>query len=167
MKLLIASGNDNKIEEIKAKLSKDFELLGLKDLNITEEIPETAETLEGNALLKAEFLYNLKGINCFADDTGLEVEALHGEPGVYSARYAGSQRNAEDNMDLLLKNLTGKANRKARFRTVVLLIINGQKHVFEGVVEGEITINRSGAKGFREKTLSLRSKFFKINYKLW
>ncbi|MFT4662269.1 MAG: XTP/dITP diphosphohydrolase [Ulvibacter sp.] len=148
MNLLCASNNENKIIEIRQKLPQNFTISGLKELGIIEDIPETADSLEGNAIQKVEYLYNLKGVNCFADDTGLEVYALGGEPGVYSARFAGPQRNSTHNMNLLLDKLQGFENRKARFRTVVALIFNGEQHLFEGIVEGEIIKEMVGGKGF-------------------
>lgn len=146
--LVFATQNPNKAREIEAKLGGSFMIVSLDSVGITEEIPETARTLEGNALLKARFVYEKTGRNCFADDTGLEVEALNGEPGVDTAYYAGPQKNAADNMALLLKNLEGKINRKARFRTVIALIWEGKEHLFEGIAEGEIINERRGAEGF-------------------
>ncbi len=148
MELVFATQNPNKAKEIAAKLGKEFTITDLNALGITEEIPETADTLEGNALLKARYVYARTQLNCFADDTGLEVEALNGEPGVYSARYAGLQKNADDNMELLLKNLTGKTNRKARFRTVIALIIDGKEYLFEGIAGGTIITEKKGNEGF-------------------
>lgn len=148
MKLVFASNNKNKIEEIKHQLPADIELLSLEDIGCTEDIPETADTIEGNAILKADYVTQKYGYNCFADDTGLEVEALNGEPGVYSARYAGEQKDANDNMDKLLLNLEGKSNRNAMFKTVITLNLNGEKHLFTGIVNGVITTNKTGDKGF-------------------
>jgi len=148
MKLIFASGNDHKIKEIRSQIPAAIQLIGLKEAGITEDIPETADTLEGNAWQKADYLYDKLKVNCFSDDTGLEVEALDGAPGVYSARYAGPQKKAEDNMSKLLEELADKPNRKARFRTVIALIINGEKHEFEGVVNGEIMDKSSGKEGF-------------------
>jgi len=125
-----------------------FSLKGLKDIGCEVDIPETSDTLVGNAQQKARFIWENYGVNCFADDTGLEVEALDMEPGVLSARYAGPQRNAHDNMALLLKKLDGSVNRKARFRTVICLIIEGNENLFEGVVEGEIALEACGGEGF-------------------
>lgn len=147
MNIIFASQNANKVAEIKAKLP-EFELVGLDPTVFTEELLETGDTLNANALQKARQVYAKTGADCFADDTGLEVEALNGAPGVFSARYAGEHKNSEDNMDLLLKNIKGKSNRKARFRTVIALIIGGTEFLFEGVCEGEITESRSGAAGF-------------------
>lgn len=148
MKLVFASNNKNKIIEIKHQLPADIELLSLEDIGCFEEIPETADTIEGNAILKADYVTEKYGYNCFADDTGLEVEALNGEPGVYSARYAGEQKNAGDNMDKLLDALKNKPNRNARFKTVIALNLNEEKHLFTGIVNGEITSVRAGDKGF-------------------
>ena len=125
------------------------ELLSLKDINCHADIPETADTLEGNAMLKAEYIFENYGLDCFADDTGLEVEALNGAPGVYSARYAGGEgHNAEANMQKLLQNMQGVQNRKAQFRTAICLILDGKKHLFEGIVKGEIIKEKRGSSGF-------------------
>lgn len=148
MKLVFASNNKNKIQEIKHQLPSDIELLSLEDIGCFEEIPETADTIEGNAILKADYVTKKYGYNCFADDTGLEVEALNGEPGVYSARYAGKQKDANDNMDKLLSNLEDKENRNALFKTVIALNLNGEQHLFTGIVNGEITTEKAGDKGF-------------------
>ncbi len=148
MKLVFASNNKNKIEEIRHQLPKDIELLSLEDIGCREDIPETADTIEGNAILKADYVTQHYGYNCFADDTGLEVEALNGAPGVYSARYAGEQKNAEENMDKLLAELETHDNRHARFKTVIALNFNGNQHLFTGIVNGEITAQRHGSKGF-------------------
>ena len=153
MKIIFATGNRNKLREIQALIGSRAELSTPADHGITEDIPEDQPTLEGNALQKARYIYEKTGMNCFADDTGLEVEALGGEPGVYSARYAavngaGEGHSSEANMALLLERLRGAENRRARFRTVIALILNGEEHLFEGIVEGEITRERSGAEGF-------------------
>lgn len=148
MKLVFATGNVNKAEEIRSMLPEGTELLTLKDLDLTEDIPETSPTLEGNAIQKANYIVEHFGLDCFADDTGLEVISLKNEPGVYSARYAGEQRNSEDNMDLLLKNLQGKEDRSAQFRTVIALHLEGQMHTFEGIVTGKIIEEKRGEKGF-------------------
>ena len=148
MTILFASHNNNKIAEIRAMLPDAITLLGLDDIGCHEEIPETADTIEGNAILKADYVTKKFGYNCFADDTGLEVEALNGAPGVYSARYAGEQKNAGDNMDKLLAELNGKDNRKAQFKTVIALNLNGQQYLFTGIVKGEITTQRQGNQGF-------------------
>lgn len=147
-KFVFATNNAHKLEEVTAILGKRIELLSLKDIDCYKDIPETADTLEGNALLKAQYVYEHYRMDCFADDTGLEVEALNGEPGVYSARYAGDGHNAEANMLKLLHNLQGVENRKAQFRTVFALIIDGKEHLFEGVVRGEIIATRRGKSGF-------------------
>lgn len=148
MKVLFASQNVNKVKEISKLLPEHIEIIGLKDIGFTEDIPETAPTLEGNAVMKAKYLADKLDYPIFADDTGLEIEALNGEPGVYSARYAGEDKNAEKNMDLVLNNLKGITNRNAKFRTVISLEINGENHCFEGKVEGQICQERSGADGF-------------------
>ena len=148
LKIVFATHNPHKLYEVKAMLPASVELLGLHDLNFTEEVPETQPTLEGNALQKARYVHERLGCNCFADDTGLEVEALDGAPGVISARYAGDHKNSEDNIDKLLLQLEGKASRRARFRTVIALIIQGEEMLFEGIVEGEIIRERRGAEGF-------------------
>lgn len=153
MKIVFATGNRNKLKEIQALIGSLAELSTPADHGITEDIPENQPTLEGNALQKARYLYEKTGLNCFADDTGLEVEALDGEPGVYSARYAaengaGEGHSSADNMALLLERLKGKSNRRARFRTVIALILDGREYTFEGIVNGEITTERSGAEGF-------------------
>lgn len=148
MKLLFASGNKNKVTEIKSLLPKRIELVSLEDINFYEEIPETAKTIEGNASLKSQFCFNMFNLNCFADDTGLEVDSLNGEPGVYSARYAGEAKNTENNINLLLKNLNTKTNRTARFKTVISLILDGKETTFSGIVNGEIRNIKSGSNGF-------------------
>lgn len=148
MKLIFASHNKNKVKEIAAMLPKHFELVGLHDLNYHEEIDETGGTLEENALIKAKHVYGKFNINCFADDSGLEVETLNNEPGVYSARYAGKEKNDDANMNKLLANLTSQANRKARFRTVIALIMYGKEYSFEGIVTGQIINEKRGIEGF-------------------
>lgn len=149
MKLVFATNNAHKLEEVSAMLGDTFELLSLNDINCHADIPETADTLEGNARLKASFVYQNYGLNCFADDTGLEVEALDGAPGVYSARYAGGEgHDSEANMRKLLAELEGKDNRKARFRTAISLILDGKEYLFEGIVNGEITTEKRGGSGF-------------------
>ena len=148
-KLVFATNNAHKLEEISAILGEKVELLSLKDINCHADIPETADTLEGNAMLKAEYIFENYGLDCFADDTGLEVEALNGAPGVYSARYAGGEEhNAEANMQKLLQNMQGVQNRKAQFRTAICLILDGKKHLFEGIVKGEIIKEKRGSSGF-------------------
>ena len=148
MQLVFASSNKNKISEIQSMLPESIKILSLEDIGCFEEIPETANTIEGNAILKANYVTSKYGYDCFADDTGLEVEALNGEPGVFSARYAGEQRNSDDNMNKLLDNLSDKNNRKAQFKTVIALNINGKQELFTGIAEGEITPEKTGTKGF-------------------
>lgn len=148
MKLVFASNNPNKIKEIQQMLPESITILSLEDIGCTEDIPETAETIEGNAILKANYVTEKYGYDCFADDTGLEVDALNGEPGVYSARYAGEQKDANDNMDKLLSNLQNKTNRKAQFKTVIALNINEKQHLFTGIVKGNIIKEKIGTKGF-------------------
>ena len=147
-KFVFATNNAHKLEEVKDILGDKIELLSLKDINCHEESPETADTLAGNALLKARYVYEKYHLNCFADDTGLEVEALKGAPGVYSARYAGDAHNSEANMKKLLHELENTENRKAQFHTVFALIIDGKEHLFEGTVKGEITKVHKGTSGF-------------------
>lgn len=148
-KLVFATNNAHKLDEIRAILGDKIEVLSLKDINCDADIPETADTLEGNAVLKAEYIYKNYGLDCFADDTGLEVEALGGAPGVYSARYAGGDgHDSEANMRKLLKELDGKQNRKAQFRTAICLIEQGEEHLFEGIVKGSIIEQKRGASGF-------------------
>ncbi len=148
MKLNFATNNNHKLKEVQEVLGDSFQIESLHELGIHEDIPENQQTLEGNALQKARFLYQRTGESCFADDTGLEVEALNGAPGVYSARYAGESKNSLDNMALLLKNMEGKQNRKARFRTVIALILDGKEYLFEGIVNGVITEQPRGTAGF-------------------
>lgn len=147
--LVFATGNSHKLQEVQGLFKEGFALSCLKDVNITEEIPETADNLVDNALQKAWYVYKKCGIPCFADDTGLEVEALDGVPGVYSARYAGEQKDSRLNMLLLLKNMSGKTNRNARFRTIIAYIDeNAQEHIFEGEIRGKIIENMAGENGF-------------------
>lgn len=146
--LVFATNNSHKLTEVQSLLDGKFEVKGLKDIGCNEDIPETADTLEGNALLKSKFVYENFGFDCFSDDTGLEVKSLNMEPGVYSARYAGPQKNSEDNIQKLLKELSSKNNRLARFRTAVSLIIDGEEHLFEGIVNGTIAMQKSGESGF-------------------
>lgn len=148
-KLVFATNNAHKLSEIRAILGERIEVLSLRDINCDADIPETADTLEGNASIKSRYIYEHYGLDCFADDTGLEVEALDGAPGVYSARYAGGDgHDSEANMNLLLDNLKNKSNRKAQFRTVISLIEQGREQLFEGIVKGEITTQRHGTSGF-------------------
>lgn len=149
MKLVFATNNAHKLEEISSILGDKIELLSLKDIGCHEDIPETADTLEGNALLKSSFIYRNYGLNSFGDDTGLEVEALGGAPGVYSARYAGGEgHDSQANMRKLLRELEGVENRKARFRTVISLILDGKEYLFEGIINGEIIKEKRGGSGF-------------------
>ncbi len=148
MKLIFATNNAHKLEEVQQIFSSKIEIVSLKDVGFLDDIEETGSTLDENAIIKARAVYSAAGINCFADDTGLEVEALDGRPGVYSARYAGDGHNFEANIDKLLAELNGIENRKARFRTVVCLILSGEEHLFEGIVEGEILLSRQGKGGF-------------------
>lgn len=148
MQIIFATGNSNKVKEIQALIGDKYHILSLKDVNCFEDIPETADTLIGNAIQKATYVYQKFKQNCFADDTGLLVESLNDEPGVYSARYAGEQKNANDNMDLLLHKLKDISNRKAKFQTAICLIWEGKQHIFLGEVEGEIMVNKSGNEGF-------------------
>lgn len=147
-KIVFATNNVHKLEELRKLTEGKIEILSLKDINCNDDIPETADTLEGNALIKARWVKERYGYDCFADDTGLEVDALGGAPGVYSARYAGDNHDSAANMRLLLANLEGKSDRRARFRTVIALIEGNEEHVMEGVVEGEITEVASGSNGF-------------------
>jgi len=146
--LIFATSNQNKVLEIQKILPKKFEIKSLKDLNYFEDVPENENTIEGNAIFKAKYIYEKFNINVFADDTGLEVEALNGEPGVHSARYAGTTRNSEKNIKKLLKNLKNVKNRNARFKTVIALIINNKLHTFSGIVEGYILDSPMGNNGF-------------------
>ncbi len=155
MDLVFATNNLHKISEIKNLLKQHlhndnnlYKILSLKDINCFEDIPETSKTLEGNASEKSMFVYKNFHINCFADDTGLEIEALDGKPGVYSARYSGEERSFEKNMNKVLSKLEGKINRKARFRTVISLIIDGEEKLFEGIVNGIILEQKRGKEGF-------------------
>ena len=148
MKLIFATNNKHKLEEVREILGNRFKILSLKDINCFEEIPETQNTIKGNASQKAHYIYNKYKIDCFADDTGLEIDALNGAPGVYSARYAGENCSYEDNVQKVLKELKNETNRKARFKTVISLIINGKEYFFEGKIKGKITNNKRGTSGF-------------------
>ena len=148
MKIVFASNNKNKIFEIQSMLPNSIQILSLESIGCFEEIPETSETIEGNAILKANYVTQNYGFDCFADDTGLEVEALNGEPGVYSARYAGEHRNADDNMNKLLNKLSDKTNRTAHFKTVIALNLKGKQYLFEGIASGEIITKKIGLRGF-------------------
>ena len=146
-KIVFATGNPNKLKEINSAINC-FKIVGLKDLGITEEIPETGDTLMKNALQKAKYVYNKTGLDCFSDDTGLEIEALNYRPGVYSAMYAGPDCNAEDNMQKVLLELDKTPNRNAQFKTVIALILNGKEHFFEGAIKGVILKEKAGVDGF-------------------
>ncbi|ENA1796623.1 non-canonical purine NTP diphosphatase [Flavobacterium psychrophilum] len=148
MQLVFASNNKNKILEIQSMLPESIKILSLSDIGCHEDIPETANTIEGNAILKANYVTQKYGYDCFADDTGLEVEVLNGQPGVFSARYAGEQRNDNDNMDKLLTELDDKTNRNAQFKTVICLNINNKQHLFTGIAKGNIVKNKIGNQGF-------------------
>lgn len=148
MKLVFATNNRHKLDEVRAIVGDKVEVLSLNDIGCHDDIPETADTLQGNALIKARYIHEKFGVDCFADDTGLEVEALDGAPGVFSARYAGEECDSEANMQKLLQNLTGKSNRNAQFRTVIALIIKGEEKLFNGIVKGTITEEKRGDSGF-------------------
>lgn len=148
MKLVFATNNKHKLQEVRDIVGDRVEVLSLADIDCHDDIPETADTLQGNALIKARHIYEKYGLDCFADDTGLEVEAIDGAPGVYSARYAGEECDSEANMRKLLENLTGKTNRNAQFRTVIALIINGEEMLFNGIVKGTIATEKKGDSGF-------------------
>jgi len=148
MKLVFASNNLNKIKEIQQLVPSSIQIVSLQDIGCIEDIPETADTIEGNAILKANYVTEKYGLNCFADDSGLEVDALNGAPGVYSARYAGEPKNDDNNMNKLLSNLKDKANKKANFKTVICLNINGEQHLFTGIINGKIIDEKVGNNGF-------------------
>ena len=148
MKIIFATNNKHKLKEVQAVLGDGYRLVTPSELGITEEIPEDRPTIEGNASQKSRYLYERTGDDCFADDTGLEVEALGGDPGVRSARYAGPGHDSERNMGLLLRNMKGATNRRARFRTVISLILDGEEHLFEGIVEGALLTAPRGTNGF-------------------
>lgn len=148
MKLVFATNNKHKLHEVQHLLGKSIVLLSLNDIGCLEDIPENQPTIEGNAAEKSFYVYNKYGYNCFADDTGLEIEALNGEPGVYSARYAGDEKDPQKNIELVLQKLNKIKNRKARFKTVISLVIDGREMQFEGIVDGEILEERRGATGF-------------------
>jgi len=148
MKIVFATNNTNKLKEVQALIPNSIILLSLKDICCFEDIPETQDTIKGNAIQKATYIKETYGYDCFADDTGLEVTALHGAPGIYSARYAGEQRNAKDNMDKLLHELKAHSNREAQFKTVIALHYKGQLHTFTGICKGEITTEKKGTHGF-------------------
>ena len=148
MDLVFATHNTNKLKEVGLLLPKNIRLISLEDIGCSEEIPETETTLEANAQLKADYITKHYGISCFADDTGLIIDALNGAPGVYSARYAGEEKDSEKNMEKVLKELKGSTSRKASFKTVIALNINSKRLLFKGIVEGKITYEKRGAKGF-------------------
>jgi len=147
-KLVFATNNNHKLRELQQILPSEFELLSLNDIGCSEDIPETGPTLETNASQKSFYIWNKYGIDCFADDTGLEIEALSNAPGVYSARYAGEDKSATANMTKVLENMIGQPNRKARFRCIISLVIGGKENQFEGIVEGQILHEKSGKDGF-------------------
>lgn len=148
MKIVFATNNHNKLAEVQKMLPSSIQLLSLKDIKCFDEIEETETTLEGNAKLKADYVTQKFGCNCFADDTGLEVESLNGAPGVYSARYAGKENNSQRNMQKLLSELSKKSNRNAQFRTAIVLNLNGKQFLFEGICKGDILTEKQGEKGF-------------------
>ena len=146
--LVFATNNKHKLKEVSEIIGSAYQVVSLSDIGCTDEIPETSLTIEGNALQKSRYIYDKYGVDCFSDDTGLEVEALNGAPGVHSARFAGDQCNSEENIDLLLLKLENSENRKARFRTVISLILGGKEYSFEGIIEGVIAKERNGSGGF-------------------
>ena len=148
MQLVFATNNPNKILELQSMLPENIKIISLESISCFVDIPETSHSIEGNAIQKANYVLEKYGYNCFADDTGLEVQALNGEPGVFSARYAGEQRNVDDNMNKLLSELKNKSNRKAQFKTVICLNIKGQQHLFTGIAKGEIILEKTGNGGF-------------------
>ncbi|MBE8723795.1 non-canonical purine NTP diphosphatase [Flavobacterium hungaricum] len=148
MELVFASNNKNKITEIQSMLPESIKILSLEDIGCHEDIPETADTIEGNAILKADYVTQKYGFDCFADDTGLEINALNGEPGVYSARYAGEQKNAEDNINKVLDALKNEQDRSAQFKTVITLNLKGKQFLFTGIIKGSITTTKMGTNGF-------------------
>ena len=159
MKLVFATNNPNKLAEIRMLVPSSIEILSLKDINCHEELPETSDTLEDNAAQKAFYVFDNYGYNCFADDTGLEIDVLDGRPGVYSARYAGEQCIAEDNMQKVLAEMKGEENRDACFRTIISLVIDGKEFQFEGMVEGQIIPEKWGDKGFGYDPIFLADGF--------
>ena len=148
MKLIFATNNAHKLDEVQKIIGNKIQIVSLNDIGCTDEIPETTPTLQGNALQKAKYIFDKYRLNCFADDTGLEIDALKGEPGVYSARYAGEPQDAQKNRDKVLNKLIDKTNKNAQFRTVIALILNGEEYFFEGVVKGKITNSEKGENGF-------------------
>ncbi|MDD3319915.1 MAG: non-canonical purine NTP diphosphatase [Paludibacter sp.] len=158
-KLVFATNNEHKLSEVRAILEPDYQIVSLADLNFNDEIPETANTLEGNAYLKARFIHDKFSLDCFADDTGLEIDALGGEPGVFSARYAGNENDASKNMKKVLDNLGENSNRKACFRTVIALIISDKTHYFEGEIKGGILNHPRGEAGFGYDPIFVPEKY--------
>ncbi len=148
MKIIFATNNQHKLKEIREIIGDKINIQSLADIHCHEDIPETGTTLQENALLKAQFVKDNFGFDCFAEDTGLEVDALHGAPGVYSARFAGEHCSPQDNMEKLLNELQGESNRNARFKTVIALLLNGEKHFFEGEISGQIIAEKRGTQGF-------------------
>ena len=148
MKIVFATNNPNKLKEIQSLIPKEIEIISLNEIGCNEDIPETGDTLEANAFQKAHYIKDNFNYDCFADDTGLEIDELNGDPGVYSARYAGPERNAHANMNKVLNELKGKKNRKAQFRTAIALILKGEEHLFEGKIEGYISKDKQGNEGF-------------------
>ncbi len=148
MKLIFATQNQNKVKELNKLMPDHIQLLSLKDIDCHDDIPETAPDLKGNASQKSNYVVEKFNVDCFADDTGLEIDSLNHEPGVLSARYAGPQKNSTDNMNLVLDKLANQSNRNARFKTVISLVLNGEEHIFEGIAEGVITEQKSGIDGF-------------------
>ena len=148
MKIVFATNNPNKLKEIQSLIPKEIEIISLNEIGCTDDIPETGDTLEANAFQKAYYIKDNFNYDCFADDTGLEIDELNGEPGVYSARYAGPERNANANMNKVLNELKGKKNRKAKFRTAIALTLNNEKHLFEGEINGYISDVKQGNEGF-------------------
>ena len=147
-RIVFATNNQHKLQEIRDILGSGYEVVSLKEIGCDVDIPETGNTLEENALQKAQYVYDHYHLSCFADDTGLEVDALGGAPGVYSSRYAGEAGNPQDNMKKMLREMNGKENRKARFRTVIALLLNGDQHFFEGIIIGKIIREKRGTAGF-------------------
>jgi len=160
LKLVFATNNKNKLKEVQAMLT-NFQIVSLADINCFDDIPETADTLEGNAIIKANYITEKYGLNCFADDTGLEVEALNNQPGVYSARYAGIENDSEKNIQKLLKELGNNTNRKAQFKTAITLNINGKQYIFDGICKGTILKEKHGEKGFGYDSIFMPSGFKK------
>ena len=148
MKIVFATNNPNKLKEIQTLIPKEIEIISLKEIGCTEDIPETGDTLEANAFQKVHYVKENYNYDCFADDTGLEIDALYGAPGVYSARYAGPEKSAEANIEKILNELQGKENRKAKFRTAIALTLNNEEHLFEGEINGHISKVKQGNEGF-------------------